>query len=86
MPPQRLAGLVSLPDGWGLSGTPKAVRVFRWQRAMAQYEVGHARRIAEIQERMRAVPGVCLAGNAYEGIGIPDCVRTGQRAAEACLQ
>ena len=70
----------------GLSGTPKAVRVFRWQRAMAQYEVGHARRIAEIQERMRAVPGVCLAGNAYEGIGIPDCVRTGQRAAEACLQ
>lgn len=70
----------------GLEAGPKAVRVFRWARAMAQYEVGHAKKIAEIQERVRALPGLYLAGNAYEGIGIPDCIRTGQQAAEACLR
>ena len=80
------AVLADLKRLTGLSATPKAVRVFRWPRAMAQYEVGHARRIGEIQERMRAVPGIYLAGNAYEGIGIPDCVRTGQQAAEACFR
>lgn len=70
----------------GLAAHPRAVRVFRWSRAMAQYEVGHAKMIAEIQNRMRALPGLFLAGNAYEGIGIPDCIRTGQQAAENCLR
>lgn len=70
----------------GLQAEPKAVRVFRWPRAMAQYEVGHAARIAEINQRMRGVSGIFLAGNAYEGIGIPDCVRSGQEAAAACLR
>jgi oxygen-dependent protoporphyrinogen oxidase len=53
---------------------------------MAQYAVGHAQRIAEIQELAAAVPGLHLAGNAYTGIGIPDCVRTGKQAAEKILQ
>lgn len=70
----------------GLSEQPRATRVFRWSRAMAQYEVGHAKKVAEIRERMRVLPGLFLAGNAYEGIGIPDCIRTGQQAAEACLR
>jgi oxygen-dependent protoporphyrinogen oxidase len=48
---------------------------------MAQYTVGHAVRTAEIKTRAAAVPGLHLAGNAYDGIGIPDCVRTGRQAA-----
>lgn len=70
----------------GLTAEPEAVRVFRWPRAMAQYEVGHGKKIQEIRERVSTLPGVHLAGNAYEGIGIPDCVRTGQLAGEACLR
>ena len=62
---------------------PKFVRVFRWPCSMAQYTVGHPRRLAELETHVRAIPGLHLAGNAYEGIGIPDCIRMGKRAAEA---
>jgi oxygen-dependent protoporphyrinogen oxidase len=55
--------------------------VSRWDRAMAQYVVGHSERLKEIQARTAAIPGLFLAGNAYTGIGIPDCIRTGREAA-----
>ena len=59
----------------GLDAKPHAVRVHRWQRAMAQYEVGHRRRLDEIEERVKNLPGIHLGGNGYTGIGIPDCIR-----------
>lgn len=62
---------------------PKFVRIFRWPRSMAQYTVGHPQRLAEIEARAKAISGLHLAGNAYDGIGIPDCIRLGKRAAEA---
>ncbi len=49
---------------------------------MAQYPVGHPARVAEIEARAAAIPGLHLAGNAYQGIGIPDCIRMGRAAAE----
>ena len=70
--------------GW--DAEPRFARLSRWRRAMAQYEVGHARRIAAVRERLRLLPGVELAGNAYEGIGVPDCIRTGRAAASALLR
>ena len=48
---------------------------------MAQYVIGHGERLREIQARTAAIPGLHLAGNAYTGIGIPDCIRTGREAA-----
>jgi len=67
----------------GLDAEPLLARVYRWSRAMAQYEVGHLARVAEI-ERLRAqLPGLYLAGNALQGIGVPDCIRSGKAAAEA---
>ena len=60
-------------------------RIFRWPRSMAQYTVGHAARLREMEERAAAIPGLHLAGNAYEGIGIPDCIRMGRAAAEKIL-
>lgn len=66
----------------GITARPRFVRVHRWPRAMAQYTVGHPQRLAEIQERTQAIRNFALAGNAYEGIGIPDCIRLGKRAAE----
>jgi oxygen-dependent protoporphyrinogen oxidase len=50
---------------------------------MAQYHVGHLDRQARIAERVTHLPGVALAGNAYRGVGIPDCVHSGEQAAEA---
>jgi oxygen-dependent protoporphyrinogen oxidase len=74
-----------LRDIAGIQAAPRFSRVFRWPRAMAQYPVGHPRRLAEIEARAAAIPGLYLAGNAYEGIGIPDCIRMGKRAALAIL-
>lgn len=60
----------------------EAAQVSRWRRAMAQYSVGHQDRMKRVKERVAALPGLRLAGNAYEGIGIPDCIRTGRSAAK----
>ena len=65
----------------GLRASPKFSRIYRWPRAMAQYEVGHLERVNEIETAAGETPGLFLAGNAYRGIGIPDCVLSGARAA-----
>jgi oxygen-dependent protoporphyrinogen oxidase len=49
---------------------------------MAQYAVGHQERKQRIAERVAGLPGLKLAGNAYDGIGIPDCIRLGRQAAK----
>jgi oxygen-dependent protoporphyrinogen oxidase len=67
--------------GW--TASPAFVRIRRWPRSMAQYTVGHGSKIREIRTLVSTLPGLQLAGNAYEGIGIPDCVRTGRNAARA---
>ena len=66
----------------GVQIEPEHVQVSRWRRAMAQYSVGHQARMKRITERLATLPGLRLAGNAYEGIGIPDCIRMGRRAAK----
>ena len=66
----------------GLAIEPEHTQVSRWRRAMAQYAVGHQQRIERIAARVAALPGLRLAGNAYDGIGIPDCIRLGRKAAK----
>ena len=66
----------------GVRAEPLFAEVFRWPLSMAQYTVGHAGRLAELESRMTYLPGLYLAGNAYYGIGVPDCVRMGKQAAE----
>ncbi len=63
----------------------EATQVSRWRRAMAQYAVGHQERMKRVKERMATLPGLRLAGNAYDGIGIPDCIRTGRNAAKELM-
>ena len=75
---RELAALV------GIRAEPHFSRIARWRRAMPQYQVGHLDRVARIRTRASAL-GVQLAGNAYEGVGIPDCIRGGESAAESAL-
>ena len=70
----------------GLNAEPLFTSVSRCPRSMAQYTVGHAARLKEIQARLAAIPGLYLAGNGYTGIGIPDCIRTGRTAAASALK
>ncbi|MGH9446449.1 MAG: protoporphyrinogen/coproporphyrinogen oxidase, partial [Terriglobia bacterium] len=70
----------------GITAPPAFSRVHRWPLAMPQYVVGHAERIKRIQAVIEKRPGLYLAGNAYSGVGISDCVRTAREAAERVLQ
>jgi oxygen-dependent protoporphyrinogen oxidase len=66
----------------GLDAEPWFARVYRWDRAMAQYTPGHLERIERIGETLKQMRTLSIAGNFYKGIGVPDCVRTGKEAAE----
>ena len=69
----------------GLTADPQFTRVHRWMGAMAQYGVGHLERVQRIENLLGQLPGLALAGNAYRGIGVPDCVRSGTDAAHRAL-
>ncbi len=83
-PDERVVALVheELSSLMGFRADPVEWRLYRWPRAMAQYEVGHKDRIDEIETRLQGTPGLHLAGNAYTGIGIPDCIRRSKSLAE----
>ena len=70
----------------GLRAEPLFARVYKWKSAMAQYSVGHLERLERIERLRQQLPGLTLAGNAYRGIGVPDCVRSGREAAKLALQ
>lgn len=71
-----------LEQTMGLKAQPIVTRIFRWVRAMSQYRVGHLDRMDRVDELMQAAPGLYLAGAAFRGVGLPDCVREGTTAAE----
>lgn len=77
--------LVDLRRLMGIDTQPSFFRVTRWERSMAQYTVGHAARVQQIQDLRAKWPGLYLAGNAYQGIGIPDCIQSGRAAARAVI-
>jgi oxygen-dependent protoporphyrinogen oxidase len=60
---------------------PLFSRITRWPQSMPQYEVGHVQRVDRVDELMRRLPCIELAGNAYRGVGIPHCIHSGQQAA-----
>ena len=67
----------------GITAKPLFTEVAKWERSMPQYEVGHLDRINEIENEVSKLSGLTLAGNAYRGAGIPDCIHSGQAAAES---
>ena len=73
------------PQIKGLRGEPLFARVYKWKSAMAQYGVGHLERLKRIENLREQMPGLALAGNAFRGIGVPDCVRSGRDAVRQVL-
>ncbi len=61
----------------GITAEPVLQRVYIWERAMPQYNLGHPERLERIDTQLESWPGLKLAGNGYEGIGIPDCIHSG---------
>jgi protoporphyrinogen/coproporphyrinogen III oxidase len=70
----------------GITEEPLFVEVAKWKDSMPQYEVGHLERLNDIEQLISEIPGLTLAGNAYRGAGIPDCIRSGQNAAESLIK
>ncbi len=68
-----------------IQGDPVFIDVAHWPRTMPQYHVGHKDRVARIEARTASLPQLQLAGNAYHGVGIPDCIHGGEQAAERIL-
>ncbi|MBI4485436.1 MAG: protoporphyrinogen oxidase [Acidobacteria bacterium] len=80
------AELISLSLGamrtlLGIRGEPLLTRVYRWERANAQHEVGHLARVAAIDAALARHPGLFLTGSGFRGTGIPDCVADGRAIA-----
>jgi len=71
-----------LRDLLGVSAPPLLAHVEKWPRSMAQYHLGHTQRLARIRASLQRNTALALCGNAYEGAGLPDCVRSGESAAE----
>jgi oxygen-dependent protoporphyrinogen oxidase len=72
-----------LRDLLRIENAPIFSEISRWRQSMPQYEVGHTARAMTIAERVASLPGLALAGNAYSGVGIPDCIRSGETAADS---
>jgi oxygen-dependent protoporphyrinogen oxidase len=70
-------------DLLGIHAAPHLVQIDRWHAAMPQYHVGHVQRVVTIAARAAALPRLALAGAAYEGVGIPQVIASGQQAARS---
>jgi protoporphyrinogen/coproporphyrinogen III oxidase len=66
----------------GMRAKPVVQRVFMWDKAMPQYNLGHPEILKQIDAALEQHPGLALAGNGYRGIGIPDCIHSGMTAVE----
>jgi oxygen-dependent protoporphyrinogen oxidase len=59
---------------------PMFSRVYRWHRGMPQYTLGHLERVELIENQSGQIPGLAFAGGSYRGVGVPNCIESGERA------
>ena len=87
LPDEQLTSRVQsdLRDITGLSADPEFVKIFRWNRAIPQYNVGHAARLEAIEEIVGRHPGLVLTGNAFRGVSLNDCIVNAWKTAEAVV-
>ncbi len=83
-PDEALVELVrrELRDVLGITAEPELRTVFRWENGMPQYTMGHLDRVATLERAVAGLPGLAVAGNMLRGVGLPDCIASGERAAD----
>ncbi|MFH8345160.1 protoporphyrinogen/coproporphyrinogen oxidase [Streptomyces sp. NPDC018045] len=79
------AALRDLGEATGLTARPVATDVTRWIGGLPHYAVGHPARVTRVRNGLSALPGLRLCGAAYDGVGVADCVASGQRAADEII-
>jgi oxygen-dependent protoporphyrinogen oxidase len=84
-PRLRSLVLAELSERLQIRGEPCYCNIAHWPGTMPQYHVGHKELVAGIEARVAGLPGLALAGNAYHGVGVPDCIHGGELAAERAL-
>ncbi len=77
---------LELKKVFGADNKPKKVFIKRYKRSMPQFKVGHVNKINDILEIVSGYKGLAICGNIYNGVGIPDCIRSGKEAAEKIVQ
>jgi oxygen-dependent protoporphyrinogen oxidase len=77
--------VADLASAIGLSVRPVDSHVQRWGGALPQYAVGHLDRVAAIRRSLQTVPGLAVCGAAYDGLGIPACIASAEKAAAKLL-
>jgi oxygen-dependent protoporphyrinogen oxidase len=88
LPDQQIVERVmtDLKDILGIRVEPDFVRIFRHEKAIPQYIVGHAARLERIQEKLQQYPGLILTGNAFKGVSLNDCVVNSWKTAQSLLK
>lgn len=69
-----------------IEAEPCLSRAHRWPRGMPQYVLGHPERLERIESALADHPGLALAGAAYRGVGVPDCIHSGEEAARSLAE
>jgi len=78
--------LAALTPILGITAPPLLSRVYRWERANAQHEVGHLARLAAIDHALTRHPGLYVTGSGFRGTGIPDCIADGRATARTASE
>ncbi len=74
--------LTELRDILQIKGEPYFIKIFRWQKAIPQYELGHEEKLMKIEQRLQKFPGLYLTGNAYRGVSVNDCIENSLKLSE----
>ncbi|WP_028845609.1 protoporphyrinogen oxidase [Thermodesulfovibrio thiophilus] len=87
LPDEKLieTALSELRDILSIKGNPEFIKIFRWQKAIPQYQVGHEEKLRKIDERLKSFPGFYLTGNAYRGVSVNDCIQNSIELADKFL-
>jgi oxygen-dependent protoporphyrinogen oxidase len=81
----RAIAVDELAELLGISAEPRYSQIVRWPNAMPQYHLGHLDLVERIEARAATHPGLALCGNAYRGVGVPNCIQQAERAAESIV-
>lgn len=84
LPDEKLFDLAlsELKEILKIKGEPNFIKIFRWERAIPQYEVGHEEKLTRIDEILKKYPGLYLTGNAYRGVSVNDCIENSLKLSE----